>query len=385
LRSGFPYAEAARKFNSSYSLGYYDMKESYYGQKMPNHSASSTYQKSKHPLSNLLDYVRRLRGRMSYSDVPDMDKVEEVEGVTGCPVSFDVVSSVAGVDVKVDAEPVLQGAPEVEPLDSDTRSPGSTPEVPVDPDYDRIYFPEREPLLMMIKRKFNHHRNYFVRKRFKKRCETNLELLKGGIERNPGPNGEGPTVKRKPRRPYRKRNKVSTHNPALDLKPEYPGQACMARILSGAPQVLATAVTTGQIALDIPIIFTNVTNIATRFSNYQQARPIKVKFVLDFCSSINSGVIKAWFTSLAGAPTSITAQDANQAISINMSHVNKPVVLTYTPQDVSEWEWQTLNGGAAAIGYLKIFTNNALYASPIVVTQVAVLTAYYSMQFRGSL
>jgi len=187
---------AIKKFNESYSLGYYDMKESYFGTKYANRYASFTYERAKHPLSNLLDYVRRWRRNVSYHDAPLSEKVEVAEGVVGCPVPFSLVSVIRDVVDKDDVKVVALGVPETQSIvvcnDGAINVGINVSDYSFDcRDRSECSDRTRRRLNFMKRRGYRYYSSFRIKKnvsRVRTRLEINIELWRGGVEQHPGPN-----------------------------------------------------------------------------------------------------------------------------------------------------------------------------------------------------
>lgn len=170
-------------------------------------------------------------------------------------------------------------------------------------------------------------------------------------------------------------------DPALQLRPEYRGEPCVALKLNRSPLVQITTVTTGAVAVDLPIRSADIPTFSTRFAAWKEWRIVKTVCRLKCLSSTATGIMNMWFDNQAYAPTSSLSQN-ERALRVNVSSVDREHTLTYTPHDVDEQAW-TAVGTDFTSGYIKLFTNTADYGAPIVVTSVTLLDVLHTVQFRG--
>jgi hypothetical protein len=211
------------------------------------------------------------------------------------------------------------------------------------------------------------------------RSEVGVELLRGCIESCPGPKTGNGT------RPPRKRTKQKKDrtDPALRLVPLYKGMPSATHIVQGTAIVSTTIVTSGQVATNVTLSSAQIPNFATRFEGYDEFRIIKAEARMMCTSSTCTGIMNAWFVEdTVTTPSSALAFNTKK-LQFNLSAVNRPHVLTYSPHDPAQQTWTVVNGGAPAIGYFKLYTDTANFGAPAVVTICLVTNFYYTVQFRG--
>jgi len=180
-----------------------------------------------------------------------------------------------------------------------------------------------------------------------------------------------------------KKSKKILKNPALALHPAFPGQVVKQFKVETFPANLNSTVATGVIALASQVSANQIQNFATRFGAlFEEYRIVKCKFVMKCFSSTNPGLFVHWFDEKQnGAPTSTEALQKSFKTFSASSPI--PHVITWTasdPLDLQFTDIGTLNVNPVTY---KLYTDNANFGSSIVVTPYGLVTATYTVQFRG--
>lgn len=170
-------------------------------------------------------------------------------------------------------------------------------------------------------------------------------------------------------------------DPALALRPEFPGEPCVSLKINRNPLTLVTTVTTGVIASVSPIRSADIPTFSTRFAGFKEWRIVKTVVKFKNFSSNTTGLLCQWFDNQTYTPSLVTSVNT-RGQRFNMSSIGKDHVLVYTPHDVDEQAWTAI-GTDFTSGYIMFYTNNAEYGAPTTVTQVGTAEIVHTVQFRG--
>lgn len=171
---------------------------------------------------------------------------------------------------------------------------------------------------------------------------------------------------------------------ALMLKPEFKGQPVVAFKVKGTPTVIAAAVTSGVVNQNVTLNQGGLMfNFAARFVTFTEFRITKVKAVVKNFSSNNPGIGLMWFSE--DDTTTPTANKALDALThqFNFSDVVGKHALTYVPHDPAQQTWTLVSSGNPIIGYFKLYSDATNFGTPIVATNLAIVTYDVTIQFRG--
>lgn len=172
---------------------------------------------------------------------------------------------------------------------------------------------------------------------------------------------------------------------ALMLRPEYKGQPVTVLKMKGVPSIIASAITSGVNNTNIALSSAFIQNFAARFIGFSEFRIVRVKATCRNFSSQNLGIANMWFSEDdSTTPNSSKALDV-YCKQFNFSEIVNGTTMDYTPHDPAQQTWTLVSSGSPVIGYFKLYTDNANFGSPAVVTQLAIVTFTYTVQFRGLL
>lgn len=177
--------------------------------------------------------------------------------------------------------------------------------------------------------------------------------------------------------------KPSKRDNALMLRPEYKGQTVVCIKVPGLVQILATAITSGNVVINNTISSALIFQFAARFVGFTEFRIIKTKATIRHFSSANPGTYLTWFSEDdTSTPTAAKALEA-PAKFFNFAAVDKETTLVYVPHDPAQQTWTLVSSGAPAIGYHKLYADNTNFGTSAVATNVASLRYTHTVQFRG--
>lgn len=185
---------------------------------------------------------------------------------------------------------------------------------------------------------------------------------------------------RKPKRTSRKNQaSLNVFNQTL---PVTPGTPVTTHRVQGAVQKFTTTVTSGLIAASLPIDASDI-NSWSRFGLYDEYRIIKCVFHAYPCSAVNPGSICMWVEPKSSTTPTFSISANNYVTQFSAGGNMRPTTLTYRPTDIAYALFQPTSTSTFVIGYLNVYTDNANYAAPITATDLFVIRAEYTIQFRG--
>jgi hypothetical protein len=167
------------------------------------------------------------------------------------------------------------------------------------------------------------------------------------------------------------------------LIPAFPGQVTKSFKLEATPLTIVTTVTTGVIAQVFAVKASNIANFATRFAPlFEEYRIVRARFTVRCFSSTNPGLLIHWIDEKqTAAPTSAEAlQKSMKSFSASSP---SPHVITWTANDPLDLQYIDTGTTATELATYKIYTDNALFGSSIVVTAYATVVPEFWVQFRG--
>lgn len=173
----------------------------------------------------------------------------------------------------------------------------------------------------------------------------------------------------------------TVYNP-LRLVPSYRGQ-CIDQLWVGTnPQPLTTTVTTGAIAISASMDPINdINGWATRFQSlFVEYRVVKVRAVIQLFSTNNAGVLNFWVRTSGGAPTQTEAL-SQHPMQFAAADVNGRHEIVWVPTDPIDLEYKATSVSSNP-AYVQVYTNNANWGAPIVVTTLGNLQLSFLIQFR---
>lgn len=206
-----------------------------------------------------------------------------------------------------------------------------------------------------------------------------IEKIKFSQTRNM-PNNRSVRFQRK-----KNQDKKQKQDPALQLRPAFPGQYCTTIVLPGQTFTGSTTVTTGAIALSIVVDpVADVINWATRFQvTFDEYRVVKAVLNVRLFSSVNPGVINIWVDeNTSAAPSSTNAQSIQGSTLFPASSVEKLHTFKWTPHSTDDQDYLPV-ATSSTVAYFKIFTNTNSYGASPVVTPYLMYQIVYTVQFRG--
>ncbi len=170
----------------------------------------------------------------------------------------------------------------------------------------------------------------------------------------------------------------------LSLVRSYPGQPVLSVKVPYPSQLLTTTVTTGAVAVVVstdPV--SQVTAWSTRFQSlWQEYRVVKMECKINMFSSTNPGLLLPfWGEKDSSTPTATQAMErSNRRINFS-SNDDEGHVFTWKPTDIGDTTYMAV-GTSYNAAYFKLYSDVTL-GSPIVVTNVGILTLTATIQFRG--
>lgn len=190
---------------------------------------------------------------------------------------------------------------------------------------------------------------------------------------------------RGPRQNLRNRNgsarRSRVEDPAIRMRPSYPGQPTLEIWVPGTPEVLSTTVTTGVIAEVTTLSNALLPSFSTRFAAWVDHRITKYRVKVTNFSSTNPGLLNHWFDEESSNPPS-----SSNAISAKAKRFGASVVGTktieFTVRDPTQLNYSPL-ATSTTVGYYKMYTNNADFGSSIVASQYCLKEVEALCQFRG--
>jgi hypothetical protein len=173
-------------------------------------------------------------------------------------------------------------------------------------------------------------------------------------------------------------------NPLLRLEVEFPGQAHTQQWLSANPLRLITTVTSGEVSNSFALATSSIPNFTTRFAAFQECRVVGARVRVELFSSTQPGMICHWFESGLDVSAPSATDAINQIVKrFPASDVFSPHGLQYIPSDPLELQWAPLTGTATIAGNYNVYTDNANYGAPIVVTALGIAQLDLLVQLRG--
>jgi hypothetical protein len=173
-------------------------------------------------------------------------------------------------------------------------------------------------------------------------------------------------------------------DPALRIRPSYPGQPTLEIWIPGTPEVLSTTVTTGVIAETTTLSNALIPSFSAKWgTTWTDHRITKFRVKLTNFSSTNPGLLSHWFDEeVSTAPTAALAISA-KAKRFGASLIGTKTI-EFVVRDPSQLNYSLLTV-VTNYGYYKLFTNNADFGSSIVATQYCLKEVEALVQFRGFL
>lgn len=147
----------------------------------------------------------------------------------------------------------------------------------------------------------------------------------------------------------------------------------------------ATTVTTGVISLTQAIESVLIPSFSSRFSVFDEYLIESVLVRINTCSSTIPGLINVWFEpniSSSGAPNATDAKD-NKTLTFSASSCMNTHTLSFNPRNPGTQSWTPVSTSTTPIGYFKMYTDNANFASSTAATDYAVVTGVMTVCFRG--
>lgn len=144
-----------------------------------------------------------------------------------------------------------------------------------------------------------------------------------------------------------------------------------------------TTVTTGVIASSVAIQASLMTNFSTRFAAFDEFRITQVLFKANLCSASNPGTINMWVEPLSNTVPNSTMAGTNSVRRFPAGGNDRTPTLLYRPADYAYLDWLTIGTTTSPIGWLNVYTDNSTFASSTVATDYMVVSADFTVQFRG--
>ncbi len=148
---------------------------------------------------------------------------------------------------------------------------------------------------------------------------------------------------------------------------------------------LTTTVSSGVVANSYAIEAARMDNFSTRFQGFDEYRIESVLIRINCCSSAVTGLMNIWVEPNIAASATPTAGDAkaNKTLTFANGANQKTHTIVYNPKNSVTQDWNDINQPNEPIGYLKAFTNNSDFGSPVTAIDVAVVTGVFRVWFRG--
>jgi hypothetical protein len=148
--------------------------------------------------------------------------------------------------------------------------------------------------------------------------------------------------------------------------------------------ILTNTVTSGLLAANYSVGASNIPTFSTRFaSTFDEYRIIKANVRVRPVSA-GSGVSRFFFNE--ESTSNPNATDAADRVGWELSNSNANSSSTrdfkWSPRDIDDLVF-TSTGTLVNPVYFKIYTDNATYGAPIVATQLWVISAELTVEFRG--
>jgi len=184
-----------------------------------------------------------------------------------------------------------------------------------------------------------------------------------------------------------KRGQVTDHpkmDPNLMLRRAYTGQVIQSMKMEGLPALVT--VTTGTSAFALIASAAGISNFSTRFASlFEEYRIVRIQFRVKFFNSTASGIVITWFDekSLIAPTLSEARTKSSPQRAVNLSRVNRDMVLTWTPHDTVDLQY--LDTAASPIGYgaFKLYTDTANFGCLAGAGAICQVYPTYTVQFRG--
>lgn len=181
------------------------------------------------------------------------------------------------------------------------------------------------------------------------------------------------------------RNGQRNSDPALLLRPVFPGQFVTTIKLHGSIANYNTTVTSGVIAVSLVIDPVNdIVNWATRFGvTFDEYRVIKAVCQIRCFATINPGVLVLWVDENTNStPTSTQAQEWQGSTIFPASDVNKVHSIKWTPHSTDDQAYSPL-ATVATTAWFKLYTAASSFGSSQIATNYCSSQIMYTIQFRG--
>jgi len=164
----------------------------------------------------------------------------------------------------------------------------------------------------------------------------------------------------------------------------YRGQQSLRAKIPGASVKLTTTVTTGVVANALQITTADVVGFATRFgSTFDEYRIVGADVdVIPLVAS--TGEMNFWFDEKStNVPTANESQERTSVqVPINSSSARSHRVLRWRARDLLDLQYTPIGTLSQPVTF-KSYTDNALWGSSIVATDVFVVKVLFLFEFRG--
>jgi hypothetical protein len=189
--------------------------------------------------------------------------------------------------------------------------------------------------------------------------------------------------KSKAKMPKRSRAMLSNPQSVLDSS-SYSGQGKWTFRLVGTSAVASSTVTTGVSAVQFTISTATIPGYGTRFAaTFDEVRFLKVHAKIRPLAT-TTGVTRFWWDELAlGTPTATQASERlGLTLPNNSSSTRSVVSSVWKAQNLSDLAFSSTAAPAAAI-HFYLYTDNANFGAPIVVTPLWLIEFDIDVEFRG--
>lgn len=168
-------------------------------------------------------------------------------------------------------------------------------------------------------------------------------------------------------------------------QPAYAGQPVSEVTVPCTSYILTTTVTTGAIANTFGLQTTSIVNFATRYGDlWSEYAIVGCKFEITPLTYNSPGVTVFYLDDSSAAVPTLNESMGRivKKLSNSCSNKNSTTQLSWTARSLTDLTFNTTALSYAAI-YLKTFTDNTNYGSPVVATQLWLVRPVISMILRG--
>jgi hypothetical protein len=167
------------------------------------------------------------------------------------------------------------------------------------------------------------------------------------------------------------------------LRPAFRGQPVYtAKIMSDFFK-LTTTVTTGVIATVVTLRTNLITNFGARFPGFEEFRIVKARIIITMFSSTNPGRVVLYADPDDSTTPTLQLARNHRSMMLGASDITHPFIMSYTPHDLEKLNYVSMGAADNAIGYFKIYTDNAALGASIVATDYLDYSVDLTVQFRG--